>query len=464
MAADVVFCVTGFGKFYGVPDNPTMHLIRNLQQRGYLPAATAAGSSSGPAPLSSTLRLSKVLEVSAVGSMFDFEESYHAMLLHEGVTAHQHEVWIHFGVDSGADGFHMERFGWNEAHFTCPDERGWEPQHQPIDPSRPSGSSLQTTLPISFLSLRLGEPFRPTITTDPGRFLCNWRYYCSLRKALSFPAGRQPHVLFVHVPSFGVHDAERQLSFAQHLCREIVAYFTVEEQVRRTFEALLTGRPPALIESWWHRLAAHFRHFPRAYHNVVHVAHLIDLTEQHLPAALSRTKVLWCCFFHDAIYDPLSSHNEENSAELWMEFVQAIEPPEITPAAAAEVRDWILATKHHLQTTPAAESELAYFLDFDLAILGSEPARYEEYAAAIRHEYQHVSEADFCSKRAQILRGFLEHPFLYFTPRFRDLLGERAILNLRHEIEQLDQRTAALQKKAQIKTTSRGLTSLFRHH
>ena len=35
-----------------------------------------------------------------------------------------------------------------------------------------------------------------------------------------------------------------------------------------------------------------------------------------------------------------------------------------------------------------ATGDLAYFLDFDLGVLGSDPAGYTAYAAAIRLEYQ----------------------------------------------------------------------------
>lgn len=35
---------------------------------------------------------------------------------------------LHFGVNSGATRFAIERQAVNEANFRCPDELGWKPQ------------------------------------------------------------------------------------------------------------------------------------------------------------------------------------------------------------------------------------------------------------------------------------------------------------------------------------------------
>lgn len=37
-------------------------------------------------------------------------------------------VQLHFGVNSGATRFAIERQAVNEATFRCPDELGWKPQ------------------------------------------------------------------------------------------------------------------------------------------------------------------------------------------------------------------------------------------------------------------------------------------------------------------------------------------------
>lgn len=37
-------------------------------------------------------------------------------------------VQLHFGVNSGATRFAIERQAVNEATFRCPDEMGWKPQ------------------------------------------------------------------------------------------------------------------------------------------------------------------------------------------------------------------------------------------------------------------------------------------------------------------------------------------------
>jgi predicted metal-dependent HD superfamily phosphohydrolase len=53
----------------------------------------------------------------------------------------------------------------------------------------------------------------------------------------------------------------------------------------------------------------------------------------------------------------------------------------------AKIYAWILATKAH---APTADTDLAYLLDIDLAILASDPMRFAEYERQIQQEYAWV--------------------------------------------------------------------------
>lgn len=96
----------------------------------------------------------------------------------------------------------------------------------------------------------------------------------------------------------------------------------------------------------------------------------------------------------------------------------------------------ILLTKTH-QTTPDDRVGQA-LLDADLAILGAEPARYDDYARQIRQEYAWVAEEGYRSGRAQVLRRFLQRSRLFGTDTHYQHLEDTARSNLGRELERLE--------------------------
>lgn len=62
------------------------------------------------------------------------------------------------------------------ANFRCPDERGWAPSNQTIIPTDgPVENPRTTKLPLDdFAKTLTDENFTVAVSTDPGRFVCNW--------------------------------------------------------------------------------------------------------------------------------------------------------------------------------------------------------------------------------------------------------------------------------------------------
>lgn len=152
----------------------------------------------------------------------------------------------------------------------------------------------------------------------------------------------------------------------------------------------------------------------RRYHTLEHIEHCLeefDPRQAREPEAVELA--IW---FHDAVYDTRRAENEERSAELLLALM-----PEAKSAARL-----ILATKHHRASTP----DEALLVDVDLAILGQPEARFDLYERQIREEYAWVPEPIFRQKRAAILRGFLDRPFIYGTEPFRARYEAAARRNL----------------------------------
>ena len=184
-------------------------------------------------------------------------------------------------------------------------------------------------------------------------------------------------------------------------------------------ERFLSLGPRDVAEHWLRDLEARYSEPHRHYHTLAHIEHMLEL----LPHADETTvAAVW---FHDAIYD--GPRNEERSAELAAHALRELGFEQI-----ALVERMILATKRH-EPGDLPDHALA-FLDADLAILGSERERYDEYVRQVRQEYAYVPDAQFREARNAILRTFLERPRLFFTGQFFDRFEVKARANLQREL------------------------------
>lgn len=164
----------------------------------------------------------------------------------------------------------------------------------------------------------------------------------------------------------------------------------------------------------------------RAYHTLAHLTGLLGLLPADHPEQAALELAVW---FHDAVYDPTRTDNEEESAAL---AVRSLAPIGLSPALIGRVVEVILATKTHRAT----DASVALFLDADLSILGSDAETYLRYARAIRQEYAWMPEELYRAGRARTLEGFLRRERIYQTERFRRLEAP-ARANLERELVEL---------------------------
>ncbi|MEZ5209625.1 hypothetical protein MYK68_13890 [Gordonia sp. PP30] len=133
-------------------------------------------------------------------------------------------------------------------------------------------------------------------------------------------------------------------------------------------------------------------------------------------------------WFHDAVYEPLSGTNEHDSASLARDLL-ADDPDRDEVVRLVELT---------LTHDPAADDRNGIALsDADLAVLGADADRYDEYAANVRDEYQQVPGPLFRRARAELLAEFLTRDALFRSAPARDLWEAPARANLRREIAEL---------------------------
>ncbi|MEU8462710.1 hypothetical protein [Streptomyces sp. NPDC029003] len=159
------------------------------------------------------------------------------------------------------------------------------------------------------------------------------------------------------------------------------------------------------------RLLAAWAEPQRRYHTTAHLADVLARADELAPHAADPSAVELAAWFHDAVYRPDRSENEERSAAL---AERALPELGIGPARTAEVARLVRLTVTHDPAPGDTNGEA--LCDADLAVLAGSPQRYAAYAAAVRAEYGFVPDEDFRAGRAAVLRQLLGLPRLFRTP------------------------------------------------
>lgn len=166
----------------------------------------------------------------------------------------------------------------------------------------------------------------------------------------------------------------------------------------------------------------------RAYHSLAHIEHCLDEFEPVRRMASNPDAVELALWFHDAVYKPRATDNEERSAEL----VRRL--PGLPRGVAGRAAELVLATRH---ASPPADPDAELVVDVDLAILGQPADRFDRYEDEIRREYSWVPGFLFRSKRRSILRSFLQRPSIFRTSYFRARHETAARSNLERSLARL---------------------------
>jgi predicted metal-dependent HD superfamily phosphohydrolase len=171
--------------------------------------------------------------------------------------------------------------------------------------------------------------------------------------------------------------------------------------------AELAGDSPT-SRTEWSALVAAWSEPHRRYHDLAHLAAVLGLVGE-LGEAADLHAVRLAAWYHDAVYDPQRSDNEEVSAQRARAGLRGL----VDDERAAEVERLVLLTAGH---DPAPEDRNgAVLCDADLAVLAAPAESYAAYASAVRAEYGHLSDDDFTAGRTAVLEHLLALPTLYRT-------------------------------------------------
>jgi predicted metal-dependent HD superfamily phosphohydrolase len=138
----------------------------------------------------------------------------------------------------------------------------------------------------------------------------------------------------------------------------------------------------------------------RSYHTLNHLNDLIDQINENKSKFSERQyeKLLLAALFHDCVYDPMKSDNEEKSADFLMECATDKSNPDVL-----EVKQMILDTKSHQSTTNLSES----FNHYDMNIVERDFDQLLDWENGIHEEYKAYGDA-YKEGRLKFLESLLD--------------------------------------------------------
>ncbi|MCX5397821.1 hypothetical protein [Streptomyces sp. NBC_00102] len=171
----------------------------------------------------------------------------------------------------------------------------------------------------------------------------------------------------------------------------------------------------------------------RKYHTITHLTAVLDGVDVLAEYAGEPELVRLAAWFHDAVYRPDRSENEERSAAL---AERALPEAGVPAGATAEVARLVRLTVTHDPAQGDRNGEV--LCDADLAILAAGPKAYAHYTAQVREEYGFVPDDLFREGRAGVLRQLLALPRLFRTPYGAKEWEAGARQNLTRELQLLE--------------------------
>ena len=194
------------------------------------------------------------------------------------------------------------------------------------------------------------------------------------------------------------------------LCERVGAFADVAESAM-TFELVRTT----------------YENPPRTYHTLEHVAHCLRVLDRVRMLADHAEAIEFALWLHDAVFIAERHDNEARSADFAGMIAGLLG---CDPFFIEEVRTLVMITKH--DSCPIG-GDAALVADIDLAILGAEPERYEQYRRQIRNEFVFADDEQYRQGRVAALHKLLDRDHVYTTPNLQGVLEQPALENLDRE-------------------------------
>ncbi len=194
--------------------------------------------------------------------------------------------------------------------------------------------------------------------------------------------------------------------------------------------APLQSAHPDLARAAGTDLLARWAEPHRRYHDRRHLGEVLAALDELAGVDGAPAAAVLAAYWHDAVYDPEATDNEERSALLAAQVLTGLG---VAPELVADVVRLVRVTADHV--VDPADRVGVLLCDADLAVLAAPAERYGQYAADVRVEYAHVPDPAFAAGRSAVLRALVDRPLLYAGGR--PAWEARARANVAAELDRL---------------------------
>lgn len=212
---------------------------------------------------------------------------------------------------------------------------------------------------------------------------------------------------------------------------------SIEESWKEATDGLDSG----ICDTWFRKVQEAYSEEKRTYHNLDSLRDKLNCYYEIKDNLKNPQAVLLALFFQNFEYDPKALDGENKNLEHFNTFADEAEIP--TDAVLREETCELLkvaathSTDAHKIGGAFGGEDAHYFLDLDMAVLGSSPENYAEYREKIRGEYCFLSEPMYTALRLKVLQNFVQIPNIFATKEFREKYEEQARQNIQTEVELL---------------------------
>jgi len=154
----------------------------------------------------------------------------------------------------------------------------------------------------------------------------------------------------------------------------------------------------SLVNELWTEIEHQYSTKRRHYHTLEHLENLFEQLIQIKSEIQDWDIILFSLYYHDIIYNPLKSDNEEKSAVFAEKRLKQMSIP----------INRIEACKKQILATESTNNDTNYFTDADLSILGKDWKIYFTYLKNVRKEYSIYPDFIYNSGRKKVLNYFCQ--------------------------------------------------------
>ena len=162
----------------------------------------------------------------------------------------------------------------------------------------------------------------------------------------------------------------------------------------------------------------------RYYHTLDHIEHCLSLFDKISSKLQSPQALELAIWFHDVVYQPGATNNEQLSADQFMQTTKN----RFDDSLRNTVYQHIMATLHLHSEMNHADTK--YMVDIDLSSFGLPWPEFIHDSENLRREMAHLSNADYCRKQSAFQQALMDRPRFFRSDYFYQNYESQARQNL----------------------------------